>query len=75
MNPIRTPGIPLVKVGGLPPVRAGLTPATAPTPAPAVNGGSPQGPLKDLAQIIHPSARDRWMTRQESGVQVAVPRR
>ena len=55
MSEIRQRGIPLAQAGGLPPIKGTTVTATAAPPV-------AQTPLKDLAQIIHPSARDRWMT-------------
>ncbi len=63
MSPVRIPGIPLAKAGGLPPIRPGAGRGVVGTgQSPQAAGPEPQAGLKDLAQIIHPSARDRWMT-------------
>ena len=59
MSTLRQAGIPIKDAGGLPPVRAQLAAKGAPAPATVP---APMPPLKDLTQIIHPSARDRWMT-------------
>lgn len=58
MSPVRTPGIPLTQAGGLPPIKGATITATALDKSADMTAGL----NKDLTQIIHPSARDRWMT-------------
>ena len=62
------PGMPLAEVGGLPPIRGSLQPATVTARAAAANASPPAAaaaPAPKPSQtpmnlIIRPSARDRW---------------